>query len=198
MSICHRVQLPDADATSRLAGLLAACLTPRLCVWLTGDLGTGKTHLVRGVLRALGWQGAVRSPTYALLETYDTAPPLRVAGLGADASADAPAVPAKKPEAESRLVVYHFDLYRMASPEEWLEAGFADLPDPAVRLIEWPERGGAQVPHPDLQVALAVVGQGRSATITPRSQAGEDTWHMLESALQAQPAGSALRWAPAS
>ena len=188
-----RIALPDPDATSRLGALLAPALAPGLCVWLSGELGAGKTHLVRAVLRALGWQGAVRSPTYALLETYELAP---VEGRNAH-DIDAPGRPleltAKKLEAESRLVLYHFDLYRMASPEEWVDAGFDDLPDPAVRLIEWPERGGALAPRADLHLVLVPAGAGRSVDVTSRSKAGEEAWQKLESALQAQPAGSALR-----
>jgi tRNA threonylcarbamoyladenosine biosynthesis protein TsaE len=194
----HRIDLPDPDATSRLGGLLAHALSPDLCVWLSGGLGSGKTHLVRAMVRALGWQGAVRSPTYALLESYDLAPGGAHPQVEAGSQAPSFGVSAKKLEAESRLVLYHFDLYRMASPEEWVDAGFDDLPGPAVRLIEWPERGGALVPQADLHLVLAPAGAGRSVDVTPRSEAGEEAWQSLESALQAQSAGSALRWSSVS
>jgi tRNA threonylcarbamoyladenosine biosynthesis protein TsaE len=193
----RRLELPDPDATTRLAGLLAGCLTPGLCIWLCGDLGSGKTHLARGLLRALGWQGPVRSPTYTLVETYEMAP--AELGSGPCIGTSAPQLEAgqRKLEAESPLLLYHFDLYRMASPEEWSEAGFDDLPDAAVRLIEWPERGGGLTPHADLQVVLAASGSVRTAAVEVRSEAGEVAWRKLESALRAQPDASALRWASA-
>ena len=189
----YRIQLPDSEATDQLAAVLATCLPRQLCVWLEGELGSGKTHLVRGLLRALGCRGAVRSPTYTLLETYDVDAPQTVR-----AGVRAPSTGARqKLEAESGLVVYHFDLYRLASPEEWAEAGFDDLPDLAVRLIEWPQRGGAATPPADLRVGLAVAGRGRSATVIACSRIGEETCQTLGSALQAQPAGSALHWVSA-
>jgi len=196
MPRAYRIELPDPDATARLARLLSACLPPRLCIWLGGELGSGKTHLARGILRALGWQGAVRSPTYTLLETYDIGLPAVSRCASTSRPGPEPGGLAEKVEAESRLVVYHFDLYRMASPEEWADAGFDDLPDPAVRLIEWPERGASLTPPADLELVLATQGVGRSATVMVCSRAGEDTWHKLESALQAQRDGSPLRWAP--
>lgn len=196
MPNAYLVELPDPEATTRLAALLAGCLPPRLCIWLSGDLGSGKTHLARGVLRALGWAGAVRSPTYTLLETYDDLRPVALQKPHVDLDGQKTAPFPQKVEAESRLTLYHFDLYRMASPEEWVDAGFDDLPDPAVRLIEWPERGASLTPAADLELVLAAHGQGRTATVTVCSRAGEDTWHMLESALQAQRDASPLRWAP--
>ncbi|MBU3694201.1 MAG: tRNA (adenosine(37)-N6)-threonylcarbamoyltransferase complex ATPase subunit type 1 TsaE [Rhodocyclaceae bacterium] len=191
-------QLPDPAATDRLAALLATSIEPGLCIWLSGELGSGKTHLARGLLRALGWQGAVRSPTYTLLETYAVAGP--APGPGPEpgkASADFTRDPgglAKKPEAESGLMLYHFDLYRMASPEEWVDAGFDDLPGAAVRLVEWPARGGSLVPTADLHLEFAVSGRGRRLRLTALTRLGEETWYELESALFRQPAGSALDW----
>jgi tRNA threonylcarbamoyladenosine biosynthesis protein TsaE len=159
------LHLPDPDATSRVAVLLAECLPTRLCVWLCGDLGAGKTHFARALLRALGWQGPVRSPTYTLLEVY----PLE----GIPSTSSIGQTPDKL-EANSRLLLYHFDLYRMASPDEWSEAGFDDLVDPAVRLIEWPERGGARVPQPDLRFELQAVGAGRSLRVAVCTPSGEE------------------------
>lgn len=197
MPQAHRLELPDPDATTRLAALLAGCLAPGLCIWLCGDLGSGKTHMARGLLRALGWQGPVRSPTYTLVETYDLPSSARAADVGIGASASQLEPSRQKLEAESPLLLYHFDLYRMASPEEWSEAGFDDLPDAAVRLIEWPDRGGSLTTAADLRVVLAPSGSGRTAAIEVCSGAGEETWHKLESALRAQPAASALRWVSA-
>lgn len=171
------VCLPDPDATTRFAGRLAACLPARLCIWLCGDLGAGKTHFARALLRALGWQGTVRSPTYTLLEPYE----LRSRQPRRESIGEPP----NKLEPESQRVLYHFDLYRMASPEEWADAGFDDLLADAIRLIEWPERGGVLTPPPDLRLELAVAGAGRTARLTAHSPVGEETWRFLAAALRA-------------
>lgn len=102
-------------------------------VYLTGDLGAGKTTLARGFLHALGVTGAIRSPTYTLLETYE---------------ADA-------------LTVVHLDLYRLRDPSELEPLGLRDLALPGyLWLIEWPERGAGWLPPPDLEVRLAVGDAG--------------------------------------
>ena len=94
-----RIHLPDAAATERAGAALAGALAGGMVIALHGDLGAGKTTLVRGALRALGWTGTVKSPTYTLVEYY----------------------------AVSRLYLYHFDFYRFADPSEWETAGLADL-----------------------------------------------------------------------
>jgi len=166
----------------------------RLCVWLSGGLGAGKTCLVRGLLHALGWRGTVRSPTYTLLEDYRFGEP--AAGLASRerSSPESGLSTAIGLEANSGFIVYHFDLYRMASPEEWSEAGFDDLDEPALRLIEWPERGGASVPAPDLRLEMQVAGRGRLLRVMPATPAGEETWHCFESVLQRQAAGARFCW----
>ncbi|QRQ86857.1 tRNA (adenosine(37)-N6)-threonylcarbamoyltransferase complex ATPase subunit type 1 TsaE [Cupriavidus oxalaticus] len=128
--------LPDEAATARLGAALAATvqtMPPRAVhVQLSGDLGAGKTTLSRAVLRALGHAGKVRSPTYTLCEPYEVA---RADG--------------------SPLTVYHFDLYRFADPEEWIDAGFRDcFAEPAFNLVEWPEKAGRLLGEPDLHVLL--------------------------------------------
>ncbi len=96
-----------------------------MVVALHGDLGTGKTTVVRGALRALGWTGPVKSPTYTLVEHYPF----------------------------SSLYFYHFDFYRFADPSEWETAGFADcFRDDAVCLVEWPERVAGLLPPADIDV----------------------------------------------
>jgi tRNA threonylcarbamoyladenosine biosynthesis protein TsaE len=103
-------------------------------VFLRGALGAGKTTLVRGILRAFGYTGAVKSPTYTLLEPYEDLTP----------------------------AVYHFDLYRVGDSEELDFIGMDELLDAAaVKLIEWPEKALARLSAPDLEVTLSLEGEGR-------------------------------------
>lgn len=137
--------LADADATEALGAALAAHLPERALISLAGDLGAGKTTLVRGLLRALGHGGAVRSPTYTLVEPYE------LAGRR----------------------VYHLDLYRLADPEELEFIGIRDLlGPPAVLLVEWAERGAGMLPPADLAVHLATAGAGREAVLKASTEAG--------------------------
>lgn len=112
---------------------------------LEGDLGAGKTTLVRGMLRELGHAGRVRSPTYTLAEIYSLP--------GFD--------------------VYHFDLYRMHDPREWLDAGFRDMVDGrAVSLIEWPEKAAGCLPPPDVIVRLRIADDAREIECEAASPRG--------------------------
>jgi tRNA threonylcarbamoyladenosine biosynthesis protein TsaE len=127
-------QLPDEAATQRLGACLAPQLSGGLVVFLEGDLGAGKTTLVRALLRTLGHLGPVKSPTYSLVEVYVI----------------------------SSLYLYHFDFYRFESPEEFLDAGFGEyFNDTAVCLVEWPERAQGCVPSPDLRLRIHHAGLGR-------------------------------------
>lgn len=136
----------DAPAMEALGARLARCLAAGLFIYLEGDLGSGKTTLTRGVLRELGHRGAVRSPTYTLVEPYVTT-------LG---------------------TVYHFDLYRLADPEELEFLGVRDLfAGEALCLVEWPERGKGILPRPDLVVHLAAEGEGRRLRAEAASRRGE-------------------------
>ncbi|HST01517.1 MAG TPA: tRNA (adenosine(37)-N6)-threonylcarbamoyltransferase complex ATPase subunit type 1 TsaE [Usitatibacter sp.] len=129
-----------------LGGFLARAIEPGLVVFLRGELGAGKTTLVRGVLRALGWQGPVKSPTYTLVEVY----------------------------AVSRLDLHHFDFYRFRDPREWIDAGFREsFNGLTASLIEWPEKAAGLLPPADLEIALALQGTGRSAALTSSSTKGE-------------------------
>lgn len=130
--------LPDEDATLTLGRRLFGVMQPGFVVFLHGDLGAGKTTLVRGILRAAGHHGAVKSPTFTLVEEY---------ALGS-------------------LTIYHFDLYRLTSPEELDWFGFRDyVRGDSLCLIEWPERGGEALPEPALCIELSVQWPGRSASI---------------------------------
>jgi len=114
-------------------------------VFLCGELGAGKTTLARGLLRALGVAGIVRSPSYTLLETYET----------------------------DGCRVLHLDLYRLAGGEELAALGLRDELAPGVLLlVEWPERAREALPVPDLEVRLAMAGAGRRATLLPATPEG--------------------------
>lgn len=141
--------LPDAEATARLGGALARALLPGLVIYLHGDLGAGKTALTRSLLHAAGHDGTVKSPTYTLSEPY------RVTVDGAP------------------LNVIHYDLYRMASPEEFLDAGFReDFDGQNVCIVEWPEKGEPVLPPPDIRVLLDVNGDGRDVELQALSALG--------------------------
>ena len=138
--------LPDEDATLALGAAIAPHVVPGLVVALSGELGAGKTTLVRGLLRALGHAGRVKSPTYTLVEVYEV----------------------------SRLDFYHFDFYRFQDPREWIEAGFRDIFNGRnVCLIEWPERAAGLLPPADLAISLAIAGAERVATLAAGTPAGE-------------------------
>ena len=139
------LNLPDAEATEALGRALAQSRPASAVVFLHGDLGTGKSTLARALLRELGVQGAIRSPTYTLVERY----------------------PVEGGEA------WHLDLYRIGDAGE---LDFLGLDEAAATLwlVEWPERGAAALPSPDLRVSLAVAGQGRSAVLEGGTPVGRD------------------------
>jgi tRNA threonylcarbamoyladenosine biosynthesis protein TsaE len=119
---------PDEAACEASAQALAARpALRRACIELHGTLGAGKTTFVRHLLRALGVQGRVKSPTYAVMEPYEL-----------------PGLPA-----------WHFDFYRFNDPQEWEDAGFRDVfASPGLKLVEWPEKAEGLLPEPDLRVEL--------------------------------------------
>ena len=139
--------LEDEAATLRLGARLATALEPGTVIHLRGDLGAGKTTLVRGLLRSLGFDGRVKSPTFSLVELYEL----------------------------SKLSLYHFDFYRFGDPRDWLDAGLADCFDGIhVCCVEWPEKAGAGLPAADVQVHLEPVpNSGRQAWIDALSSKGD-------------------------
>jgi tRNA threonylcarbamoyladenosine biosynthesis protein TsaE len=164
------LHLTDADATERLAHALAKTAPRPAVVWLQGDLGAGKSTLARGWLRALGVAGAIRSPTYTLVERYALAE-------GVLAAESAQAIDGSAAGGEA----LHLDLYRIADGAELEFLGLDDA-DAALWLVEWPERGGDALPAPDLRVALAIEGQGRRCELVPMSPAGASWLQSLATA----------------
>jgi tRNA threonylcarbamoyladenosine biosynthesis protein TsaE len=144
-----KAHLRDETATAALGAALARVLAPGLVIYLHGDLGAGKTALTRALLQAAGHGGKVKSPTYTLSEPYQV-------------------------ELGGRSVqVIHFDLYRMSSPEEFLDAGFReDFNADNICIVEWPEKGEPVLPPPDLNVFLHVSGQGRDVELHALSDLG--------------------------
>ncbi|MDE1183128.1 tRNA (adenosine(37)-N6)-threonylcarbamoyltransferase complex ATPase subunit type 1 TsaE [Paraburkholderia sp.] len=156
----RRFTLADEAATDAFGARFAQALeavraAPQraftgLQVQLNGDLGAGKTTLVRATLRGLGHTGRVRSPTYTLVEPYTL----------------------ERPAGE--LAVYHFDLYRFTDPAEWADAGFREYFDSgAVCLVEWPQRAGRLLGVPDLVFSLDVDGDGRLLVAQAYSESGK-------------------------
>ncbi|WP_323121071.1 tRNA (adenosine(37)-N6)-threonylcarbamoyltransferase complex ATPase subunit type 1 TsaE [Burkholderia alba] len=121
-----------------------------LQIQLVGDLGAGKTTLVRAILRGLGHAGRVKSPTYTLVEPYAL----------------------ERPDGE--LELYHFDLYRFSDPAEWADAGFREyFNSSAICLVEWPQQAGAVLGVPDLVFSLDVDGDGRVLAARAYSASGK-------------------------
>ena len=147
--------LPAEADTLALGSALADCLAPGLVIYLSGELGAGKTTLVRGLLRKLGVGGKVKSPTFTLVEVYEV----------------------------SRLYLYHFDFYRFNDPRELGEAGFREYFNPqSVCLVEWPEKSNraAGLPAADLRIVLHVAGLGRNVSIFADSEAGASCLKRLQ------------------
>ncbi|MGH8035536.1 MAG: tRNA (adenosine(37)-N6)-threonylcarbamoyltransferase complex ATPase subunit type 1 TsaE [Lysobacterales bacterium] len=122
----------------------------RLLIELQGDLGAGKTTFVRHLLRALGVEGRIKSPTYAVVEPYTLA--------------------------ASGLNIWHFDFYRFNDPREWEEAGFRDIfAGPGLKLVEWPEKAGPHLPRPDLLLHIDVLANdARAITLTAHTATGAE------------------------
>jgi len=138
---------PNEAATQQLATALAACPALRQAfIALRGDLGAGKTTLVRHLLRALGVPGRIKSPTYAVVEPYE------LPGWSA----------------------WHFDFYRFNDPREWEDAGFRDIfASPGLKLAEWPDKAAGQLPLADLVLQLTLIDEAaRHVTLTAQTPVG--------------------------
>ena len=138
--------LKNEQATQDFGKLLAALCHPPLFIALAGDLGTGKTTLVRALLRELGVASAIKSPTYSLIEVYEI----------------------------NKHKFIHVDLYRLTDPEELELIGWRDyLAESAVWLVEWPEKAGSLIAAPDLYCSLTIENQGRVIEISAHSEKGD-------------------------
>lgn len=139
------LELADEAATLRLGAALAGGIGPGRVLHLSGGLGAGKTTLVRGLLRALGHTGRVKSPTYPLVELYSL----------------------------SRLHLYHFDFYRFKDRTEWHDSGFREFFNAqSACVVEWPERAGGLLAPPDLSIRLELADAGRRAWLSSATAAG--------------------------
>lgn len=158
--------LPDTEATAQLATILARVLLDavpaRLVLYFEGELGAGKTALIRAMLAGLGHTGRVPSPTYTLVELYLL----------------------------DHYRVLHVDLYRLRDPAELDHLGLADelgqsdeLGRGSLLLAEWPARGAGRLPPADLECHLAIEGAGRQARLTARTEAGSQVLRKLDQAL---------------
>ncbi|MEO6354366.1 MAG: tRNA (adenosine(37)-N6)-threonylcarbamoyltransferase complex ATPase subunit type 1 TsaE [Oxalobacteraceae bacterium] len=145
----YSTHLHDEAGTAALGAALSRALAPGLVIYLHGDLGAGKTALTRALLHAAGYVGHVKSPTYTLVEPYT----VTIAGCPTQ--------------------LLHFDLYRIASPDEFLDAGFReDFNHSNICIVEWPEQAAGVLPPPDINLFLSVAGAGRDVELQALSAKG--------------------------
>ncbi|QMT58951.1 tRNA (adenosine(37)-N6)-threonylcarbamoyltransferase complex ATPase subunit type 1 TsaE [Legionella sp. PC997] len=140
------LDLPDEKASELFASHLASCLCPSLILTFSGDLGAGKTTIIRAMLRHMGVQSPIKSPTFSLVESYLC----------------------------NHLTLHHFDLYRIHHEEELEYLGFRDyFTQESICCIEWAENAGGALPQVDIRFKLAIKGAGREMQIMALSAAGK-------------------------
>ena len=140
------IGLADEGQTAELAARFGKHIRPPFVLYLQGELGAGKTTFARGLIRALGYPGRVKSPTFGLLETYSA----------------------------GGFQILHLDLYRITNPRELDFLAIRDLFGPDTQLlVEWPQNGAGFLPEADMSLKLDMDGAGRVAVLTPRSQSGK-------------------------
>lgn len=138
--------IPTEDAMLALGAALAKAITGGAILYLHGQLGAGKTTLVRGILRSMGYADKVKSPTYTIVEPYEM----------------------------GNITVYHFDLYRLNTPNELEQIGMADYAGPgSICLIEWPEKGFPLLPAPDLACYIEMRTEGRALRLEAKTDRGD-------------------------
>ena len=147
----------DEAATEFFAQSLARqAAIGQALIELKGDLGAGKTTFARHLLKSLGVQGRIKSPTYAVVEAYALPAATQPAGHNAG------------------LAIWHFDFYRFNDPHEWEEAGFRELfASPGLKLVEWPEKAAGHLPQPDLVIDIDMLAnESRAVTLTAYTPLG--------------------------
>ena len=146
------ITLKNETETTEIGSKLASCLKGGEVIYLKGELGTGKTTLVRGVLNRLGHTGNVKSPTYTIVEPYLI----------------------------DSHVIYHFDLYRLDDPEELESLGIRDYCDgQSICFFEWPEKGGNLLPNADINLELTYFESTREVEFTSKSDVGKTIMKQL-------------------
>ncbi|MCW8931464.1 MAG: tRNA (adenosine(37)-N6)-threonylcarbamoyltransferase complex ATPase subunit type 1 TsaE [Gammaproteobacteria bacterium] len=181
------MQIIDENAMTELGAKLAMVSVPGTIVYLDGDLGAGKTTLVRGFLRSQGYSGAVKSPTFTVVEPYtldnnkfynynELEDDLKLDG---DNNSVTHSISNKNTESDREQIesqvqrVYHFDLYRLEDPEELEYIGIRDYLDGhAIALVEWPEKGYGVLPQADLIIKITHQKQGRKVELQSHSEVG--------------------------